>query len=593
MRDGKIEQEYLFSGKFTGVEHNRDGVIVATPRTLTQISGKGEPGRAVNIPEEYKGATLGSYTLSDVWMGEKRKGLWSLTPPAEGRDMDWTLTRDPMLPNAPAPFRTSNMAWHPTRGLLVANHGYDPNFEIEDNGGPLLLSGYKDGFWSNLSPVYTNPSAREPLNNPNGLAVDPDNPDLVYFGSLMNGLERINMADGSDVLHMSRRNDPGKDLPGFVEIVPDQSGEVSAMPGVGVSWKAACSFAAPRFDAYGNMWTAFSDLDDQDPLKIHLYVWSRADRAASKSPADVVLPTRVKEPGYMSSNREIVVPLTYGKNRNLLVYTYRKTFGEVVVIDTNGTPSDPDDDSTASINTFVDSDGNTFPVSNMTFLWEDPSTGLVWAGHSSGVFYFNPAQVLAGNARVGRVKVSREDGTNLADYLLDGVRVNGISTDGAGRKWFASTGAGVVCTSPDGRRLIAEYNTGNSPLPDNDVFGVAYLPDSNSMMFSTGKGLTELFLHGDNAGKGESAVKIYPNPVRPDFGGYITIEGLPSDAVVKIADASGSLVKEVRADYSGVAQWDGTNLGFHRVGSGVYFIFASGSGGEDGYSAVGKVLVVN
>ncbi len=51
-------------------------------------------------------------------------------------------------------------------------------------------------------------------------------------------------------------------------------------------------------------------------------------------------------------------------------------------------------------------------------VFEDASTGLVWLGLDKGVVNFRPADIIRTGGRVNRIKVSRNDGTNLADYLL-------------------------------------------------------------------------------------------------------------------------------------------------------------------------------
>lgn len=62
-----------------------------------------------------------------------------------------------------------------------------------------------------------------------------------------------------------------------------------------------------------------------------------------------------------------------------------------------------------------------------------------------------------GNVVVNRVKVPRNDGTNLADYLLDGVSVNDIAIDGANRKWFGSSTSGLYLTSSDGSEILEHF----------------------------------------------------------------------------------------------------------------------------------------
>lgn len=587
-----IKVSHVFNGAFYNVEHNPQGVTIPSERRLYQFYPDGSYS-FIDRPREDWNTNAGSRDFSEIWQGAKRKGVWSRKPPKDDTG-SWTLTRDCILPGSPAPFIVSDMVWHPERGLLVANHGYDPNFPIDMDGGPVLVSAYKDGCWSNFSPVYTAPGAIEPVSNPNGLAVDPDNNALLYFGSLMSGMERINMSDGMDVIHLSRRDDPHKTLPGFVKIVEGMSGGPSPMPGVDTTWKESCPFAAPRFDYYGNLWTAFADYENQTPFRLHLFCWEADDRKAAGDAQNIRLPKKVEVEGYMPGNREIVVPLLTSGHRNLLVYTQRSWTGQIVIIDTNGTPTDNSDDQTYSIDSFIDQDGSVFDVNSIRFLWEDSSTGNIWAGHEAGVFYFNPDNVISGNGRVTRIKVARNDGTNLADYLLDGVAVNRIATDGNGRKWFATSGAGVVCTSSDGRTVEETLTASNSPLPDDVVYGLGYIPTSNSMMIGTAMGLAEYYIRGNGLGDAEEdAVKVYPNPVRPEYSGYVNIEGLPDKSLVKIVDASGNLVKELGVVAGGKGQWDVTNLAFKRVSSGVYFVLSSSADTNGSFANVGKVLVIN
>lgn len=584
-----VKVERLLEGQFRNVERNSLGATFPSGGMLHQVHADGSL-MSIEIGEADKGASVGSHDLREVWYGDKRKGIWSKEVTDGGAFM---LTRDCILPDAPAPFMATEMVWHPERGLLVANHGYGPDFAASEEGGPLLLSAYKDGRWTNLSPVYANPGATEPLKNPNGLAVDPDNPDLVYFGSLMCGMERINMADATDVIHLSRKNDPYKGLPGFVPLVADQTGNPSPLPGVDESWAASCPFAAPEIDAYGNLWTAYADYDDQRPFQLHLICWTADDRRASTSASSVRLPRMVKVEGIIPCNKEVVVPLLYSGRKDYLAYAQRNYDGGVYIIDTNGTPTETADDRIAALTTFTDQDGTTFDVHNIRFLWEDPSSGNVWVGHGSGVFHFNPARLLEGDQRVTRIKVARGDGTNLADYLLDGVPVSSMTVDGAGRKWFATGGAGVVCTSADGREIKEELTSAGSPLPDDFVLGLGYVPPTNSMMISTRLGIAEYFMRGPSSAEGDSSVRVYPNPVRPDYYGYVNIDGLPDGTLVKIVDASGNIVKELGVVNGGKARWDVTNLGFKRVSSGVYFVLGSSVDEGNDFSTVGKILVIN
>lgn len=77
-----------------------------------------------------------------------------------------------------------------------------------------------------------------------------------------------------------------------------------------------------------------------------------------------------------------------------------------------------------------------------------------------------------------------------------------------------------------------------------------------------------------------TAVKAYPNPLRPALGHTgMTFSSLPSGARLRIYTLAGEKVKDLSASAAGVASWDGTNEDGRNVASGVYFVFGQ-SGGE-------------
>ena len=265
-----------------------------------------------------------------------------------------------------------------------------------------------------------------------------------------------------------------------------------------------------------------------------------------------------------------------------------------ILIDHKGTVEDSSDDQVVIPIELIDQDGSNIGFTSVRTMYEDMSTGLVWCGTDMGIFTFRPSELLKTGNRGYRIKVARNDGTNLADYLLDGASINSIMADNSGKKWISTNGGGIVVTSSDGTEIVKTYTTENSGLPDNDVYAVCYNPENNSMMISTGVGLVELFLSsGSNNNAKESDVKVYPNPVRPDFYGYVTIEGLNDNALVKIVDTGGNLIKELGFAAGGEARWDATNLNMKRVPTGVYYVLATGGPDEEAYSNVSKILVVN
>lgn len=87
-------------------------------------------------------------------------------------------------------------------------------------------------------------------------------------------------------------------------------------------------------------------------------------------------------------------------------------------------------------------------------------------------------------------------------------------------------------------------------------------------------------------------VYAYPNPVRPDYTGWITITGLMDQSLVKIADAAGNVIYQTRSN-GGMVTWDGCDTGGNRVRSGVYYVFASQNATGSSEGAVTKIVVIN
>ena len=76
----------------------------------------------------------------------------------------------------------------------------------------------------------------------------------------------------------------------------------------------------------------------------------------------------------------------------------------------------------------------------------------------------------------------------------------------------------------------------------------------------------------------------------PDYFGYVTIDGLPDNALVKIVDAEGNLTRELGRAEAGSIQWDVLNMYGKRVRTGVYYVLSSTNNGE---ANVAKILVMN
>lgn len=222
---------------------------------------------------------------------------------------------------------------------------------------------------------------------------------------------------------------------------------------------------------------------------------------------------------------------------------------------------------------------------------KEDRNGNIWIATSAGPLYFTPNDIANGGGVVTQHKVPRNDGTNLADYLLTNIETRCIAVDGGNRKWIG-TSNGVFLISDDCNTQIEHFTTDNSPLLSNTVHSVLVDPNSNLVYFATDKGLcsyqSSATTPSDKMDKDN--VYAYPNPVTPDYTGYINIVGLSYNADVKIVTSNGVLVNQGKS-IGGSYSWNGCDLKGKRVASGVYMVEAATEDGGKG--TVCKIAVIN
>ena len=240
---------------------------------------------------------------------------------------------------------------------------------------------------------------------------------------------------------------------------------------------------------------------------------------------------------------------------------------------------------------FVNEDGTTLDITAVTCVAEDRDKNI-WIGTGAGPLMLTASEIASGGETFTQVKVPRNDGTNLADYLLDNVPVTAICVDGAGRKWFGTSGNGVYLISADNMQQTEHFTTSNSPMLSNNIESVAVNDATGEVFFGTDKGLCSYMSDATEPADKmtKDGVYAYPNPVTPDYTGLVTIVGLTLDADIKIVGPAGTLVKSGRSN-GGTFTWDCTDRQGRRVASGIYMVETATSSGEKG--TVCKIAVVN
>ena len=239
---------------------------------------------------------------------------------------------------------------------------------------------------------------------------------------------------------------------------------------------------------------------------------------------------------------------------------------------------------------FVNEDGTEVSVGAVRCAAEDKD-GNIWIGTSAGPLLLDPNQITASAPTFTQVKVPRNDGTNYADYLLSGIDVSCIAVDGANRKWFGTKKNGIYLISEDNLSEIHHFTTLNSPLLSNGIESIAINEKTGEVFIGTDKGLCSYM--SDSSTPNESMtsdnVWAYPNPVKPDYTGLITIVGLSQNADVKILTSNGRIVNEGKSN-GGTYTWNGCDANGKKVASGIYMVATATNDVEKG--TVCKIAII-
>jgi len=263
----------------------------------------------------------------------------------------------------------------------------------------------------------------------------------------------------------------------------------------------------------------------------------------------------------------------------------------VLIVNTNGTINTQSDDTYKFIPTIINQDEISYSIVQFFAMQEDLN-GQMWLGTSSGVFVAeNPENVFSSDYRFTQIKIARNDGSGLADYLLNGVWATCITIDGANRKWIGTGGSGVYLISADGQEEIHHFTTDDSPLISNNINDIKIDGETGEVFFATDAGLCSYISDAVDPEESLSSsnIKVYPNPIRPESRRLVRVTGLAFNTNVKIANAAGRMVYEGTSN-GGEFTWNCKTSGGKDVASGVYYILATDKDGNKGANA--KVLIL-
>ncbi|MCE3297083.1 MAG: hypothetical protein K0R65_2797 [Crocinitomicaceae bacterium] len=254
----------------------------------------------------------------------------------------------------------------------------------------------------------------------------------------------------------------------------------------------------------------------------------------------------------------------------------------------NNTISDPSDDQYVLLNEGANT--GALPDRNISALAVDHDNEL-WIGTPNGfaVLYSSESAFGAspGDYNAQRIKIDFEGNV---EYVLGNTSITDIEVDGGNRKWMGTANAGIFLLSPDGLEVLASYTKENSSLISNNIIDMEFNDKTGELFIITDAGMVSLRTDASQGDDKYEDVVVFPNPVKPEFNGLITIQGIKEDSDVKFTDAAGNLVFRTTS-HGGTATWDGKTLEGKKATAGVYLIWTA-SNTEKGRK-VGKVVILN
>jgi len=377
------------------------------------------------------------------------------------------------------------------------------------------------------------------------IAINPSNPNNVFIGAFGYGIFEFNNNEFSESFnHTNSSLQPisGYDY-GYIRIT------------------------ALAFDKNNNLWVINHFVHEPVSVKTKDNEWQSFNfngQITEYAPVDIL----VSE----DNNKWIVL----GEGKGILV------------LNDNDTPLEKSDD---TFKKFSPRESNGEIISSTVTAIEQDKDGNIWIGTDDGVaIYYNPENVFEDNFFADKVQLTSYGNDTTEQYLFTTDEVTDIEIDGANRKWIATKSSGIFLMSENGKEGIRNFNILNSPLPSNSINDITINHISGEVFILTDKGILSYRSDATKADENFGNVYVFPNPIRPDYSGKITVTGLADEVNVKFTDISGNVVYETTA-LGGQAIWDGKAFDGRKVNTGIYLIFCTNKDGSQ--TQISKLLFLN
>lgn len=525
--DGATTQVQQFSQQVKQMQLSEGLLTITTAGSVHVYSTGFSPVTTINhLPDYTLNLNSGHVFNNQVLLGTNDYGL--LMVPIG------TTTATQILPDGPIRNRPFGLDATPGQLWIVFGEtdiDYNPYIPSLTKYG---VSHLKDSIWSNISYDEIKGSVGGEPTSLLKATINPKKPEEVYMSSYQNGLLKI-VDDEPSILYNETNSPLTKE------------------------GNAGIRLYGSEFDREGNFWI----------------VQSRTDKGLIRISPDGQF-RKVDLSNSIDIGDEIALTkLTISREGYVFFGGYYNG-----VIGYN-----PETQSIGKIGQHA-GNGN-LPSANVRALAIDAQNRL-WIGTLRGLrVLYSPASIFESSRTDAQAIIIMEN--NVPQELLYQQSITAIKVDGSNNKWISTTSSGVFYLSANGQETLLRFTKDNSPLPTNNVQDIAIDHESGVVYFATTQGLVAY--HGNATAPKDNLdfLRAYPNPVRPNFTGNVTIDGLTTKANVKITDITGNLVYET-VSQGGSIQWDTTAFGKYRVKSGVYLIMVTTDDSSE--TKVAKVMII-
>ncbi len=465
-------------------------------------------------------------TASTVWCADNSRGLLRT---------DFGNVQSIVQPKGPSTGDSRRLGAY-NNNVWIAHGGADASWTNRSN--QVGISGYVNDEWRIISaersnwPALNQTQPGEGVRDVMDIAVDPLDNDRIMIASWDEGL----MSARSSTLTGYANNTDGVDSINFGQL------QQSFWPG----WRGVASVA---YDVTGTVWCTNSYTTEA------IHAQDRSGNFYDFDFEDVL------------ENNDKIGDIIITVNGYVWAWVAGKG---LLVLNNNGTLGTLSDD---NYKLLTDEEGEGGLPSRDVLCMEEDLDGEVWVGTSQGLgIFYNSDAIFSEEGFDAEPILIVQDGN--VQELLGTESITCIEIDGSNRKWIGTQNSGLFLFSDDGLQQIFHFTEENSPLFSNTIYDIAINHNNGEVFIATEHGVIGFFSTATNFDPEMTNVRVFPNPVRPEYEGNITIDGLAYNTSVKVTDMQGNLVFETESE-GGRAVWDGKTFSGEKITSGVYLVYVT------------------